>query len=107
MRDGRVRRAYLGVGGQSVQFTRRQADRYHLAAPGAVLVISVEDGSPAARAGLASRDLLVSIGGAPVTSVDDMHRILAEEAIGLPTELVFFRGGARQVRIVTPLERRG
>jgi len=106
MRDGRVRRAYLGVGGQSVQFTRRQADRYHLAAPGAVLVISVESGSPAARAGLASRDLLVSVGGAPVTSVDDMHRILAEEAIGLPTELVFFRGGARQVRTVTPLERR-
>jgi S1-C subfamily serine protease len=106
MRDGRVRRGYLGVGGQSVQFTRRQADRYHLAAPGAVLVISVESGSPAALAGLSPRDLLVSVGGAPVTSVDDMHRLLAEESVGVATELVFFRGGARQVRIVTPLERR-
>ena len=106
MRDGRVRRAYLGVAGQSVRFTRRQADRYHLSAPGGVLVTSVEPGSPAARAGLAPRDLLVSVGDSPITSIDDMHRVLAEEAIGLPIELVFFRGGERQRRAVTPLERR-
>jgi S1-C subfamily serine protease len=106
MRDGRVRRAYLGVAGQSVRFTRRQADRYHLSAPGAVLVTNVEPGSPAGRAGLAPRDLLVSVGGSPITSVDDMHRVLAEEAIGIPVELVFFRSGVRQHLVVTPLERR-
>jgi S1-C subfamily serine protease len=106
MRDGRVRRAYLGVAGQTIRFTRRQADRYHLAAPGAVLVTSVEPGSPAEIAGLAPRDLLVGVGSAPVTSVDDLHRVLAEEAIGVPIELVFFRGGVRQTRRVTPLERR-
>src|SRR5262249_44691146 len=44
MRDGRVRRAYLGVAGQTIRFTRRQADRYHLSAPGAVLITSVERG---------------------------------------------------------------
>lgn len=106
MRDGRVRRAYLGVSGQSVRLTRRQADRYHLAAPGAVLVTGVEVGSPASRAGLAPRDVLVSLGNSPVTSVDDMHRLLAEEAIGASLELVFFRAGERQTRTVTPLERR-
>jgi S1-C subfamily serine protease len=106
MRDGRVRRAYLGVAGQSVHFTRRQADRYHLSAPGAVLITSVESGSPAGLAGLAPRDLLVSVGGSPITSVDDMHRVLAEEAIGIPVELVFFRSGVRQHLVVTPLERR-
>jgi S1-C subfamily serine protease len=106
MRDGRVRRAYLGVSGQSVRFTRRQADRYHLSAPGAVLVTSVEPGSPAGLAGLAPRDLLVSVGASPITSVDDMHRVLAEEAIGIPIELVFFRSGVRQQLVVTPLERR-
>ncbi|HEY9225095.1 MAG TPA: trypsin-like peptidase domain-containing protein [Gemmatimonadaceae bacterium] len=106
MRDGRVRRAYLGVSGQSVRFTRRQADRYHLAAPGAMLVTNVEPGSPAARAGLMPRDLLVSVGGTPVTSIDDMHRLLAEEAIGSSLQLVIFRSGERQERTVTPLERR-
>jgi S1-C subfamily serine protease len=106
MRDGRVRRAYLGVAGQSVRFTRRQADRYHLSAPGAVLITSVEPGSPAGLAGLAARDLLVSVGGSPITSVDDMHRVLAEEAIGISVELVFFRSGVRQHLVVTPLERR-
>jgi len=106
MRDGRVRRAYLGVAGQTIRFTRRQADRYHLSAPGAVLLTSVERGSPAEVAGLAPRDLLVSVGSTPVTSVDDLHRVLAEEAIGVPIELVFFRSGMRQSRRVTPLERR-
>jgi S1-C subfamily serine protease len=106
MRDGRVRRAYLGIAGQSIRFTRRQADRYHLAAPGAVLVTGVDPDSPASKAGLAPRDLLVGVGDIPVTSVDDMHRLLAEEAIGAPVELAFFRGGERQQRTVTPLERR-
>jgi len=106
MRDGRVRRAYLGIAGQTIRFTRRQADRYHLAAPGAVLITSVEPDSPAASAGLALRDLLVGVGSAAITSVDDLHRVLAEEAIDAPIELVFFRGGVRQQRTVTPLERR-
>ncbi len=106
MRDGRVRRAYLGVAGQTIRFTRRQADRYHLAAPGAVLLTNVEPGSPAERAGLLPRDLLVGVGSAAVTSVDDLHRLLAEESIGRPLDLVFFRGGVRRQAIVTPFERR-
>jgi S1-C subfamily serine protease len=106
MRDGRVRRAYLGVSGQTIRLTRRQADRYHLSAHGAVLLTGIEPGSPAALAGLSPRDLLVGAGSTPITSVDDLHRVLAEGAIGTPIELVFFRGGARQTRTVTPLERR-
>jgi S1-C subfamily serine protease len=105
IRDGRVRRAYLGVAGQSVRLTRRQVERYHLAAPGAVLVTSVEPDSPAARAGLVARDLVVGIGTSAVTSVDDLHRCLSEETIGLPVEMAFFRGGERKRRVVTPIER--
>ena len=105
IRDGRVRRAYLGVAGQSVRLTRRQVERYHLAAPGAVLITSVEPNSPAARAGLVARDLIVGIGTSAVTSVDDLHRCLSEETIGLPVEVAFFRGGERDRRVVTPVER--
>jgi S1-C subfamily serine protease len=105
MRDGRVRRAYIGVAGQTVHLTRRQADRYHLAAPGAVLVTNVEQGSPAARAGLAMRDLVVSVGGVPVTTVDDLHRRLTEDAIGVSLSVVLFRAGARRELLITPMER--
>jgi S1-C subfamily serine protease len=105
IRDGRVRRAYLGVAGQTVRLTRRQVERYHLAAPGAVLITSVEPNSPAARAGLVARDLVVGIGTAAVTSIDDLHRCLSEETIGLPAEMAFFRGGERHRLVVTPVER--
>ena len=105
MRDGRVRRAYVGVSGQTIRLTRRQADRYHLAAPGAVLVTSVEEGSPASRAGMVMRDLIVSVGGVPVTTVDDLHRRLTEDAIGAPLEIVLFRTGVRRELNVVPIER--
>jgi len=105
IRDGRVRRAYLGVAGQTVRLTRRQVERYHLAAPGAVLITSVEPSSPASRAGLIARDLVVGIGTSAVTSVDDLHRCLSEETIDLPVEIAFFRAGERQRRVVTPVER--
>jgi S1-C subfamily serine protease len=105
MRDGRVRRAYIGVAGQTIQLTRRQADRYHLSAPGAVLVTSVEDGSPASRAGIVARDLVVSVGGVPVTTVDDLHRRLNEDAIGVSLEIALFHNGGRRELNVIPTER--
>jgi S1-C subfamily serine protease len=105
MRDGRVRRAYVGIAGQTVHLTRRQADRFHLAAPGAVLVTSVEQGSPASRAGITPRDLIVSIGGVPVTTLDDLHRRLSEDAINASLGVVLFRGGSRRELRITPVER--
>ena len=105
MRDGRVRRAYIGVSGQTIRLTRRQADRYHLAAPGAVLVTSVEPGSPASRAGIVARDLIVSVGGVPVTTVDDLHRRLNEDAIGVSLTIALFHAGTRRELNVTPTER--
>ena len=105
MRDGRVRRAYIGVSGQTISLTRRQADRYHLAAPGAVLVTSVEPSSPASRAGIVARDLIVSVGGVPVTTVDDLHRRLNEDAIGVSLEIALFHGGGRRELNIIPTER--
>ena len=106
IRDGRVRRAYIGIAGQTIRLTRRQTDRYHLSAPGAVLVTSVEELSPAARSGVAPRDLIVSVGGVPVTTVDDLHRRLTESAIGMEIEMVVFRSGVRRQFAIVPTERR-
>jgi len=105
MRDGRVRRAYVGISGQTIRLTRRQADRYHLAAPGAVLVTSVEEGSPSSRAGILARDLIVSVAGIPMTSIDDLHRCLSEGAIGVSVEIILFRAGARRELSIVPIER--
>ena len=106
MRDGRVRRAYIGIAGQTIRLTRRQADRYHLSAPGAVLVTNVEEASPAARAGIAPRDLIVSVADVPVTTVDDLHRRLTESAIGVATQIVMYRAGMRRQIEIIPGERR-
>lgn len=105
MRDGRVRRAYLGISGQTVALSRRHAERYHLAAPGAVLITGIEPDSPASAAHLAERDLLVGIDGAPVTSIDDLHRCLSESSIDRQVELSLFRNGEAKRCLVTPVER--
>jgi S1-C subfamily serine protease len=68
-------------------------------------VTSVEPGSPANQAGILPRDLLVSVGGVPVTTVDDLHRKLTEDTIGISLEIVYFRAGARRELNVVPTER--
>jgi len=105
MRDGRVRRAYLGIIGQTIRFTRRQADRFHLAAPAAVLVTGVEPGSPADMAGFAARDLLLRVGSTPITGVDDLHRVLTEDRIDTTLEVMVLRGGIERKITVRPVER--
>src|SRR6185295_4845789 len=66
---GRVRRSYLGLGGQNMPI-RRQVVRFHdLEAESGVLVLSVEPGSPADRAGVRERDVVVGLGGRPVASI--------------------------------------
>jgi serine protease Do len=106
MRDGRVRRAYLGIIGQTIRFTRRQADRFHLAAPAAVLVTGVEPGSPASAAGLAPRDLLLRVASTPITDVDDLHRALTEDVIDRELQLDVLRSGVARTVVVRPSERK-
>ena len=82
MRDGRVARSYIGVAGQSVPLHRRVIRFYDLPLEHGVLVAGVEEGSPAARAGLAEGDLIVAFDGKAVASVDELHRLLTEERVG-------------------------
>jgi S1-C subfamily serine protease len=82
MRDGRLARSYIGVAGQTVPLHRRVIRFYDLPLEHGVLVAGVEEGSPAARAGLAEGDLIVAFGGKPVASVDELHRLLTEERVG-------------------------
>ncbi len=92
IKDGKIRRGYIGVGGQNVPIPRRLVRAHHLPVETGVLAVSVEDGSPAKRAGLAEGDVIVRYGDRPVTGIDDLHRLLIDEAVGVPSTLSVLRG---------------
>lgn len=104
MRDGHVRRSYIGVGGQNSPIPRLIARAHQLAVSSGVLVLTVEDGSPAATAGLKEGDVIHAIGNVPVASVDDLHRYLTDERIGAPTPLAVLRGVHRRTVTIVPTE---
>src|SRR5207237_7148605 len=81
IRDGRIVRSYIGVAGQSAPLHRRVVRFYELPVESGVLVLGVEKESPAESAGLHEGDVVVAYGKTPVSSVDDLHRILTEEQI--------------------------
>ena len=91
MKDGRVRRARLGLAGQTTPLDSRLARRLHRERDSAVLVAEVIAGGPAERAGVQAGDLLLSFGGAPVFTIDDLHRLLTAEAAEQDAELVVLR----------------
>jgi S1-C subfamily serine protease len=104
IRDGRVRRAVLGIAGQAVPVPRALARHHRLSADAGVKVLSVERGGPASRAGVLTGDVVVGLGGDPVADVDDLQRLLGEAAIGRLTTLVVLRLTERRELPVAPRE---
>jgi S1-C subfamily serine protease len=105
IRDGRIRRGYVGIVGQQTPIPRPIARANQLAAASGVLVASVERGSPADRAGVRQNDVILALGGQAVTGVDDLHRALTQDRIGSPTSLVLWRGSSRTEVTIVPSER--
>jgi S1-C subfamily serine protease len=102
LRHGRVRRSYLGIGGQDVPVPRHLT---RMAGTGAaILVLSVEPGGPADAAGVREGDLMIAFASRHVGSVDDLHALLTEDRIGQPTPMAVFRGAERRTLTVTPAE---
>jgi S1-C subfamily serine protease len=95
IKDGRIRRGYIGVAGQNVPLHRRLARASGLEAASGVLVLSVESQSPAQRAGLRDGDIIVYYGNRPVTTIDDLHRFLTEEPMGTKVSLGVLRRGEK------------
>jgi len=101
MRDGKIRRGFLGVGGQTVPLPTRVGRFYALPRTSGVLIIAVEPHSPAQRAGLREGDVIVAYDAQPVDGVDVLHQVLTEQCIGVPALLTILRGiEQRYVRIV-------
>jgi len=106
LRDGRVRRGYLGIAGQTVPLLRRVTRFHRLAQDSAVLVTSVESEAPADRAGVRDGDLIVSLDDTTITSLDDLHRALTDDRIGSRARLGILRGTEHLELVVHIDERR-
>ena len=91
IKHGRIRRAYLGVGGQNVTIPRLVVRAQQLKLETGVLVISVEKQSPAEQAGLTEGDVIIALDHSSVRSVDDLHKLLTESRIGSRCELTLLR----------------
>lgn len=104
IRDGRIRRGYLGLGGQNITLSRRTTRVSGLPEATGILVLQVEPGGPADLAGLKARDVIVEYSGRPVPGVDALHRLLTEGQIGVPAALTVLRPTERVVLHVIPKE---
>ena len=102
MRDGRVRRAWIGIAGGARPLPPRVAAT--LGRDRAIEVVEVIDGSPAAAAGLRPEDLVVGVDGLPVRGVDDLQRLMTEERIGTRCALEIVRNGRSRTVSLTPRE---
>src|SRR5687768_2296251 len=94
MRDGRIRRSYIGVAGQQTPIPRALARANQIAVASGVLVTSIEKLSPAAG-GLRDGDVILAFDGQTVSGIDDLHRLLTDERIGVATRVTVLRRGAR------------
>ena len=104
IRDGRIRRSYIGLAGQTVPIPRAVARDNQLAVTSGVFIISVEKDSPAAVAGLRDGDVVLAFAGTPVTGVDELHRLLTEERIGVAAPVTILRSARRRTITVVPAE---
>jgi S1-C subfamily serine protease len=91
IRDGRIRRSYVGVAGQNTPIARQIVRFYSLTVPSGVLVVTIEPDSPAAKSQLREGDIIIAIDGRDVAGIDQLHRLLTEERIGKESSVTVIR----------------
>jgi S1-C subfamily serine protease len=107
VRHGRVRRAFIGVAGQTVPLPRRLALALGLGQAQGVAIASLEADGPGAKAGLQPGNIVLALGGERVTGADDLVRLLGADRIGIETPLSVIAGSELKQVVVVPAERTG
>ena len=104
IKEGRVRRSFIGLGGQTVPLLRKLVLAYRLAGDTGVLIAQVEPDGPAARAGVREGDIIVAFDGSATPRIETLHRVLTADRIGRAVELRVLRGVELLTLAVTPAE---
>ena len=104
IRDGRIKRSYIGVAGQNVPLHRRLVRYHKLEVETGVLIVGIEDNSPATKAGLVEGDLVIGLDGKPVRNIDDLQRLLTDERVGVAVPITILRGTEKLTLDITPEE---
>jgi S1-C subfamily serine protease len=104
IKEGKIKRSYIGLGGQNVQLHRRLVRFYHLPVESGILVVSVEKDSPAQRGGLSEGDIIIGFDGQPVDGIDDLHKALTEEKVGVKMPITIIRRAEKMVMNIVPEE---
>ena len=104
IKEGVIRRSYLGIGGQTAKIHRRLTRHFHLPNETGMLVINVEPGSPASRGGMREGDVVVEFDGHAIAGIDDLHKLLTGAQVGVRVPLVVLRNAERLLLEVVPAE---
>lgn len=104
IRDGRVRRCYIGVAGQNVPLPRRVVRFHELARETGVRIQSTAPDGAARAAGLSPGDIIVAVDGAAVADIDELHRLMTGERVGRPLPVSVLRLSQKLEVVVTPRE---
>jgi len=104
IKDGKIRRSYIGVIGQTVPLHSSIRRFHNLVIKSGVLVAATEENSPAQKAGLQKGDVIVAAGNQPITSVDDLHKLLTEEQLSVKFPLMILRYAEKLALDLVPEE---
>jgi S1-C subfamily serine protease len=104
IKEGRIRRSAIGVAGQNVPLHPRVVRFHQLPRDRGVLIAELAPKSPAARAGLRQGDIIVGFRGQPIASIDDLHKKLVAEVIGVPSPIMILRQTEKIFAMVVPEE---
>ena len=107
IKDGLIRRSYIGLAGQNVPLLRKLVLHHRLAQETGVMVAGLEPDSPASRAGLLESDILLALDGTPTPTIDALHKLLTGDRIGERAIITFLRGVELRRHAIIPLETPG
>jgi S1-C subfamily serine protease len=107
IKEGRIRRSFIGVAGQTVPLLRKLIHHHRLAQETGVLVAGLEPDSPGMRAGLVEGDILLSLDGVSTPAVDALQKLLTSDRIGERAIVAFLRGVELRRHAIIPLETPG
>jgi S1-C subfamily serine protease len=93
LKDGRIRRGYLGIRSQTVEIPEASQKSLRRDQATGLLIVGVENGSPAAKGGLMVGDILVGVAGQPVLHHDELFTRLDGDVVGRSTPVDVIRGG--------------